>query len=75
MPASPAGSAVIPAGIIAVGLFMAVVLLALVAADILLEANRAETIGARLAVWANRYPLAAIALATVLGALLGHFFW
>lgn len=65
----------IPAGIVAVGLFMVVVLLGLAATDVVLELSGAETIGRRLAGWADRYPLAAVALAAVLGALIGHFFW
>ena len=65
----------IPAGILGVGLFLAVVLFGLAATDLLLDLTGSETIGRRLADWANRNPWAAVALAAVLGALVGHFFW
>jgi hypothetical protein len=45
------------------------------ALDAVLEAGRWEPIDQRLQTWSGRYPYFAVALAALLGALLGHFFW
>jgi hypothetical protein len=56
-----------------IGSLVLVVVLFAVCYDIWLE-GRNESLGLRVARWASRYPLFAVVLIVLLGAMLGHFF-
>jgi hypothetical protein len=66
---------VVPIGISILALVVLAMMFAIAALDAVLEAGRWEPIDSRLQTWSGRYPYFAVALAVLLGALLGHFFW
>jgi hypothetical protein len=66
---------VVPIGISIVALVVLAMMFGIAALDAVLEAGRWEPIDQRLQTWSGRYPYFAVALAVLLGALLGHFFW
>lgn len=66
---------VVPAGITIVALVVLAMMFSIAALDAVLEAGRWIPIDRRLQTWAGRYPYFAVAMAFLLGALLGHFFW
>ena len=51
------------------------VFLVVAVADLVLEVRQQRSLGQYLRSWANAYPLFAAFLVTLLGALVGHFFW
>jgi hypothetical protein len=59
--------------VVVLGMLVVGVILLAAAYDLSLE-GRNESLGLHLARWARRYPLFAIALIALLGAMLGHFF-
>jgi VanZ family protein len=66
---------VVPLGITIVALVILAMMFGIAAVDAVLEAGRWEPIDKRLQTWSGRYPYFPVALAAMLGALLGHFFW
>jgi hypothetical protein len=66
---------VVPLGISIVGLVVLAMMFGIAALDAVLEAGRWVPIDQRLQTWSGRYPYFAVALALLLGAMLGHFFW
>jgi hypothetical protein len=66
---------VLPGGILIVALVVIAMLFAVAAIDVVLEAGGWEPLDLRLESWSRRYPYFAVALAALLGAMLGHFFW
>jgi hypothetical protein len=66
---------VVPFGISIVGLVVLAMMFGIAALDAVLEAGRWVPIDQRLQTWSGRYPYFAVALALLLGAMLGHFFW
>jgi hypothetical protein len=61
-------------GIVGVVAVLTVALAAVAAFDAYLEATGSPPIGARLQVWARRYPLFSAAVIVLVGAMLAHFF-
>ena len=55
------------------GILVVVAVLAAASVDLWLE-GRNESLGLHLGRWARRYPLFAVGLIALLGAMLGHFF-
>jgi hypothetical protein len=47
----------------------------LAVSDIFLTASGRSSIGEWVMLWAKRYPMFALTLTLVAGALLGHFYW
>jgi hypothetical protein len=66
---------IVPLGISIVGLVVLAMMFGIAALDAVLEAGRWVPIDQRLQTWSGRYPYFAVALALLLGAMLGHFFW
>jgi hypothetical protein len=61
-------------GIFGVVAFLTAVSVAIAGFDAYLEATGVPPIGARLQVWARRYPLVSAGAILLLGAMLAHFF-
>jgi hypothetical protein len=66
---------VVPIGISILALVVLGMMFLIAALDAVLEAGRWEPIDQRLQTWSGHYPYFAVAIAALLGALLGHFFW
>jgi len=68
-------AAVLELGLRVLALLVLVALSTLAALDFVCELTRRRSLGQRFQTWSRRYPLYALALILVVGALLGHFFW
>ena len=62
-------------GITAAGLLVVALLLGVAVVDIYFEYHHRRTVGDRLRSWAGQQPMLAAAVALLLGAMIGHFFW
>jgi hypothetical protein len=68
-------AAVLELGLRVLFLLVLVTMGTLAALDFVCELTRRRSLGQRFQTWSRRYPVYALALILVVGALLGHFFW